>query len=744
LEEIIKDHPVFLNRAPTLHKLSIQAFYPILIEGSAIRLHPAVCSGFNADFDGDQMAVHVPLSKKAIDEARERMLPQFNLLRPADGSPITTPASKEMALGIFYLTSVANSIPQTESIFASKEEAIFAYQVEKIDIRQLISVMIDGKIIDTTVGRIIFNEVLPESFDFINEPITSSHIKKLFTQAFKLSTDKTVLVEMIDAIKSLGFFGGTISGLSFGIFDPVLLAEKSQILAEADKKISEHEQSYAQGLITAEEKKRLGQELWIEVTEEIADKTWNLLKEDNPIRIVIDAKVGRASRDQVKQIAAIRGLVVDPLGKIVELPIKSNFKEGLSVFEYVTSSRGSRKGLTDTALKTADAGYLTRRLVDVAHDVIVRLEDCGVTEGLPIRRADRPKTFGLRIVGRILAEDVKSGTGAKAKVLAVKGSVIEEEKALEIDAAEDISEVTVFSPLNCKARYGICQKCYGIDLSTKNMVEIGTPVGVLAAQSIGEPGTQLTLKTKHAAGSVGVDVTQGLPRVEELIEVRNPKVLAPLAEISGKVRVDDTEAGWKVTVTSTHGKPVEEREYIVPKSISLTVADKQLVETGEILAKGSLDIRGVLSIKGLRAAQEYLVAEVQKVYESQGIPIHDKHFEIIVRKMSDEVKIATSGDTSLLPGELVDKAVFEEENEKVLAAGGEPASAQQVVLGITRRALFTESWLSAASFQNTTEILTAAALQNKEDHLYGLKENVIIGRLIPVTPERAMLPRQNS
>jgi DNA-directed RNA polymerase subunit beta' len=735
LEEITKNHPVILNRAPTLHKLSIQAFYPVLIEGSAIRIHPAVCSGFNADFDGDQMAVHIPLSKKAISEAENLMLPEKNLLRPADGTPIATPSSKEIALGIYYLTSIDTRIEHFGSVLSGSEEAIFAQQTGKIELRQKITVRINGEILETTVGRILFNEILPSDFGFINEAITSSLIKQLFARAYRTKETKEV-VEMIDAVKDLGFRTGTISGLSFGIFDAKVYPDKEKILKEADKKVAEHEKSFAQGLITAEEKKRLTQEVWIETTEDLADKTWEMLDESSPIRIVIDAKVGRASRDQVKQLAAIRGLIVDPLGKIVELPIKSNFREGLSVFEYVTSSRGSRKGLTDTALKTADAGYLTRRLVDVAHDVIVRANDCGAQEGLTIRRQDRPKVYALRISGRVLAEDIKSANG---KVLIAKGELLGDDQ-LKIIEEKKIDEVIVRSALTCLSRYGICAACYGRDLSKKELVDIGTPVGVIAAQSIGEPGTQLTLKTKHTAGIIGLDVTQGLPRVEELFEARTPKVLAPLSEISGRVRISDNDGGWKVIVTSTTTKPKEEREYIVPKTIKLVVEDRDLIDAGTALAQGYLDIKEILSIKGLRSAQEYLVKEIQQVYESQGISIHDKHFEVIVRKMSDEVRVLSSGDTPLLPGELIGKASFEEENEKVLAAGGEPASAQQVVLGITRRALFTESWLSAASFEQTTDVLTTAAALGKEDKLVGLKENVIIGRLIPVTPERARLP----
>jgi len=464
----------------------------------------------------------------------------------------------------------------------------------------------------------------------------------------------------------------------------------------------------------------------------LTDKTWELLDSDNPIKTVIDAKVGRTSRDQVKQLAAIRGLVVDPLGKIVEMPIKSNFREGLSVFEYLTSSRGSRKGLTDTALKTADAGYLTRRLVDVAHDVLIRKDDCGTTKGIEIRKGDRPK-FIERLVGRVLAEPVKD---AKGKVLIANSTLLSTADLKLIDESK-VEKVIIRSPLTCEERYGVCSMCYGRDLSKKGFVEIGTPVGVIAAQSIGEPGTQLTLRTKHSGGVVGVDVTQGLPRVEELFEARTPKVFSPLTEISGKVTLGEVEEGWKVTVTSVTAKPKEEREYIVPKTLKIGVEDKQLVDSGVPLAEGYLDIKEILAIRGLRSAQEYLVNEIQSVYENQGIPINDKHFEVMVRKMSDEVKVITAGDTPLLPGELVDKASFEEENEKVLAAGGEPATAQQVILGITRRALFTESWLSAASFEQTTDVLTNASLLAKEDKLLGLKENVIIGRLIPVSVEKA-------
>jgi len=731
LEEITKNHPVMLNRAPTLHKLGFQAFYPILIEGSAIRVHPAVCKGFNADFDGDQMAVHLPLSRNAIRETEELMMSDKNLLRPADGSPMAAPASKEIALGVYYLTIVDEKTDAYgTTVFSDPNEAIAAFRMGFVGVRQKITVRVKGKVIETTVGRLMFNEVLPSEFEYVNENVSSSVIKRLVDQAFtKISHEE--LIDLIDDIKDIGFMGGTLSGLSFGITDAVVHPKKNEIIAGGNQRVSEIEQNFAQGLITLEEKKRLIESVWIEITEEIADKTWELVDPDGSIRIVIDAKVGRTSRENIKQLSGMIGLVVDPMGKVVELPVKSNFREGLSVFEYVNGSRGARKGLTDTALKTADAGYLTRRLVDVAHDVIIRKDDCGTDKFITIDKNSRPKVFASRIVGRIAAAEIKDG----GKVLVKKGEFIGENEAEKAAESENIKSVDIRSPLTCQTRYGVCSKCYGWDLSTKRQVELGTPVGVLAAQSIGEPGTQLTMRTKHSGGVIGVDVTQGLPRVEELFESRTPKTLSPLSEIGGKVKVAEEDAGWRVTVTSRDQKTTEEREYLIPKTNKLLVQDGDKIESGAQLSTGYLDLKEILNIRGLKSTQNYLVSELQSVYESQGIPINDRHFETIVRKMSDEVKIVTSGDTNLLPGELVDKAKFENENEKVVAAGGEPASAQQIVLGITRRAMYTESWLSAASFQQTTDVLADAALEGKKDDLIGLKENVIIGRLIPVGPD---------
>lgn len=738
LEEITKNHPVLLNRAPTLHKLGIQAFYPILIEGSAIRIHPCVCAGYNADFDGDQMAVHVPLAKASQDEAQNLMLPVHNLLKPADGSPITIP-NKEMALGCYYITSMElgeeDRKDEELKYFADEDEAILAYQAGKLGLRKALKVQIGDKLVKTSVGRIILNESLPEGMRFLNETIKAATIKALVTQAFDKYPEEEV-AKLIDSFKNLGFWGATLAGgLSVSVFDNIIIPDKKKMVDEAETKITEIEDNYRKGFITNEERKRLSNEVWIEVTEKIANKTWDEMSEDNPVKMIIKSGGARASKDQLKQLSAIKGLVVDPLGKIVELPTKSNYREGLSIFEYVTSTRGSRKGLTDSALKTADAGYLTRRLIDVAHDAIIRSDDCKTEEGIIIRRSDpRQATFEARIVGRIVAKDVT--TPKSKKVVMARGELITEDK---LGMFKDVEEILVRSPLTCVLKYGLCTACYGIDMGTKKLVNNGTPVGIIAAQSIGEPGTQLTMRVRHAGGIVGLDVTQGLPRVEELFEARTPKVMSPLAEIAGKASVEETEDGMQIKIRSIDIKPVEEREYLVPRTATLKVKNGDLVASGDQLTEGLLDIKEVLQVRGLLGSQRYLIDEIQRVYESQGIPIHDKHFEVIVRKMSDKVRIESSGDSILLPGELVDKRKFEDENGKVLASGGEPATAQVIILGITRASLFTESWLSAASFQETTSVLTEAALQGKEDHLVGLKENVIIGRLIPTSPERARL-----
>ena len=738
LEEITKNHPVLLNRAPTLHKLGIQAFYPILIEGSAIRIHPCVCAGYNADFDGDQMAVHVPLSKASQEEAKLLMMPVSNLLKPADGTPITIP-NKEMALGCYYLTIFipgSDSTPDDKLIiFADIREAILAYQVGSVDIRQPVRLFLDGSIIRTSVGRIMFNEMLPSEMRYYNQPVKAATIKSLITHAFELYPREEVAA-LIDKFKDFGFFGATIAGgVSVSVFDNIIIPQKVEMVADAEKKVSEVESNYQQGLITDEERKRLENEIWIDITEKLANATWSAMGDDNPVKVIINSGGARASKDQLKQLSALKGLVVDPLGKIVELPTKSNYREGLSIFEYVTSTRGSRKGLTDSALKTADAGYLTRRLIDVAHDAIIRSEDCGTKNGITIERHEnRQASLESRSLGRIVVDNVIAPKSKK--VLLKSGELITEDK---LQFLKDVEKVTVRSPLTCELKYGLCAACYGLDLANKKFVEVGVPVGIIAAQSIGEPGTQLTMRVRHAGGIVGLDVTQGLPRVEELFEIRTPKIYSPLSEIAGKVTVSETDDGYEIIIKSVGIKPIEERIYHVPKTSELLTKTGDLVAAGGALTTGPLDIKEMIQIRDLLGTQCYLLSEVQKVYESQGIPIHDKHFEVIIRKMSDKVRIETSGDTILLPGELIDRRRFEEENAKVLAEGGEPSTAQVVILGITRASLYTESWLSAASFQETTSILTEAALQGKEDRLLGLKENVIIGRLIPVSEDRAKI-----
>lgn len=738
LERIIENHPVLLNRAPTLHKLGIQAFFPVLVEGNAIRIHPCVCAGYNADFDGDQMAIHVPLSEAARQEAIDLMMPDSNLLKPADGSPITVP-NKEMVMGCYYLTSIDHKLEVAPTIFASAQEAERAYGLGYIKLRQPINVRLDAElggsvgIIQTTVGRLHFNEVLPQSLRFMNEPVNAASVKEIIRLALK-QFDRKRVVALIDAIKDLGFQSATQSGLSVAVSDNEMIPNKDEIIMAANKRAEEVDENYKMGLITLEEKRRLTNDIWIKTTDEIADKTWNIFKEDNAVKLIIDSGGTRASKDQVKQLAAMRGLVVDPMGRIVELPTKSNFREGLSIFEYVNSSRGSRKGLTDSALKTADAGYLTRRLVDVAHDAIIREVDCGTEQHLVLKaEGKRDQYFAKRIYGRVAALAIKD---AKGKVIVEKGELIDEDKVKEISAAK-IIQVNVYSPLTCSAKFGLCAKCYGSDFSTKNMVEIGTPVGVVAAQSIGEPGTQLTMRVKHAGGIVGLDVTQGLPRVEELFEIRTPKILSPMSEVAGKVSVEESDEGYKVTIKST-SKPIKVKEYSIPLTSILAVADGDLVGVGSQLSSGSLDVKEVLELKGLLGAQEYLLEAVQEVYESQGIPINDRHFEVIIRKMSDKVKVENAGDTDLLPGEIVERVRFEHSNESVLAEDGEPATAQVVMLGVSRASLHTASWLSAASFQETTNVLTEAAIEGREDYMLGLKENVIIGRLIPTSPERAI------
>ena len=738
LEVITKDHPVLLNRAPTLHKLSILGFYPVLNDDYAIKLHPAVCSGFNADFDGDAMGVFLPLSKMAIEEVKQRMFAYHNLLKPSDGSPIVLP-NKEMALGCYYLTTIDSHMevenPEDLKFFATENEAMRFQAIGKIKLRQPINVGINGKIIKTTVGRIIFNQALPPELKFVNTEVKASDLKNIVVSAMKIFGNEKV-GDLIDRIKELGFWASTIAGgLSLSVFDCQIIPEKNKVIKEAEKEIEKITKNFEQGLLTAEEKKRYSNKLWIDVTENLANKTWNALDEENPVKIIIKSGGARASKEQLKQLAAMKGLVVDPMGKIIEVPTKSNYRQGLSIFEYVISARGARKGLTDSALKTADAGYLTRRLVDTSHDMIVREEDCQVKEGLTISTTmSRGEKFKERIKNRFILNDL---VNEKGEVL-IKANELITNETIELIEKNKIAKITVRSPLYCASPYGVCQKCYGTDLSTNKIVEIGVPVGVMAAQSIGEPGTQLTMRVRHFGGIVISDVTQGLPRVEELLETRTPKIVSPIAEIAGRATViEDTEKEiFDITISAlSKDATVQEQKFTIPKSQKLKIKDGDLISVGTPLSEGYLDIDDILTIKGLRSAQIYLLDEIQDVYESQGIAIHDKHFEVIIRKMSDKVIIEDEGDTSLIKDEVVSKIRFTEENKKVLSKGERPATGKVSILGITRAAIHTDSWLSAASFEQTTTVLSSAAIKGQTDYLLGLKENVIIGRLIPVTSE---------
>jgi DNA-directed RNA polymerase subunit beta' len=740
LERVTKDSYVLLNRAPTLHKLSIQAFKPVLTDGLAIRLHPCVCKGFNADFDGDQMGVHLPLSDASQREAKRLMLPSHNLLKPADGSPISVP-TQGMAVGCYYITSVRSEDLEKEtkegfeglSIFGDTKEVELAYEAKKIGLRELIVVRIDGKLIKTTFGRIWFNSILPKEFGFLNESMAGSKaVNDLVVKSLEIA-GRLKTVKLIDSLKDIGFKGFTLSGISLSMEDCGYLPEKDSIITAANKQVAEIEENYKVGLISNEEKKRLSQSVWMEKTEEIAEKTWATLDIDSPIRIVSAAGIKRASKDQIKQLSGMRGLMVDPTGKIVQLPTKSNFREGLSVFEYVTGARGTRKGLADTALKTADAGYLTRRLVDAAHISIIREEDCGTDKFITIEANEkgRERYFTRRILGRVLANDI---VNPKTKKVLIKKGTLIDQNLIPVIEENNITSVDIRSPLTCAAETGLCQKCYGWDLSTRKMVDIGVPVGVVAAQSVGEPGTQLTLRTKHTGGVVGVDVTQGLPRVQELFEIRTPKLPSPLAEISGKVKVKETVDGFEIKLSGKdENNAAKTVTYLLPSNVTLLVSDGDLVAQGTQLSSGSLDVREIMEVKNIEAAQKYLISSIQSVYESQGIGIHDKHLEVIVKEMSDKIKIEDPGDTNFLYGQITTAAVYNAANEKAKANDGKPAKGKKVLLGLIQSALTTGSWLSAASFQQTTSVLTEASLLAEVDNLIGLKENVIIGRLIPVS-----------
>ena len=775
LEDVIKDHPVLLNRAPTLHRLGIQAFEPVLVEGKAIQIHPLVCPAYNADFDGDQMAVHVPLSAEAQAEARLLMLSVNNLLSPAHGKPIATPG-QDLVLGCYYLTIARRGEKGEGKFFASPDEAYKAYKEGAVKLHSLIAVRMpkekhvigftdedkDKKLLVTTVGRLVFNRIFPDDFPYINDAVESTVDEFQYTGAVIDSVKERPIKEIIeelplgrpvrkgflvrlismchqkygntrtsvilDNLKTIGFRYATQSGTTVGVEDIVIPDEKDQIIKEAEKRVEEIEQQHRRGLITNDERYQLVIDSWTEAKERIQQAMLDGFDELNPVYMMAISGA-RGNVSQLSQLAGMRGLVADPSGRTIDFPIKANFREGLTVLEYFSSTHGTRKVLADTALRTADSGYLTRRLVDVAQDVIVREEDCGTDQGITLTAVwqgdDVLEPLRERIVGRVACEDiVHPDTG---EVIIGVGCEILEDDARRIELA-GITEVTVRSPLTCRTRYGVCVKCYGRNLATGNLVEVGEAVGIIAAQSIGEPGTQLTMRTFHTGGVAGDDITHGLPRVEELFEARKPKGQALISEIDGHVSIVESKGTRKVVVRAEDG---EEKTYTVPYGARLEVREGQFITAGDQITEGSLNPHDILRVKGVRAVQSYLVREVQEVYRSQGVEINDKHIEVVIRQMLRKVKVEDPGDTDLLPGGLVDVFEFEEENARVMAEGKQPAIAKPVILGITKASLATDSFLSAASFQETTRVLTDASIKGRMDPLIGLKENVIIGKLIP-------------
>ena len=743
LEDVIKSHPVLLNRAPTLHRLGIQAFEPILVEGKAIKLHPLVCTAYNADFDGDQMAVHVPLSVEAQAEARFLMLSVNNILAPKDGSPITTP-SQDMVLGSYYLTIESQGGEKgTGSIFKDYNELLMAYQTKAVELHATVKmrkVLEDGRkgLIESTVGRFIFNENMPQDLGFVDrneDPfgleidflVDKKALGKIIDRCFRRHGN-TKTAEVLDHIKALGFKYSTVGGITVAVADMKIPKEKAEYIAAAEKQVDKFEKAYGRGLISDEERYEKVIETWTETTNKVTDALMDGLERMNNIYIMAHSGA-RGSKNQIRQLAGMRGLMANASGKTVEIPVKSNFREGLSVMEYFISSHGARKGLSDTALRTADSGYLTRRLVDVSQDVIVRDYDCGTTETstiVAIKEGNEViEEIYDRIVGRYTIDPIVNPT--TGEVIVEADSMIMEEQAEKIVAA-GIEEVEIRTVLNCKTRHGVCSKCYGRNLATGKEVNIGEAIGIIAAQSIGEPGTQLTMRTFHTGGVAGGDITQGLPRVEELFEARKPKGLAVIAEIDGRVEIDETGKRKEIIVIPNEG---EKQVYSIAYNSRLRVKQGQMVKAGDPLTQGSINPHDIVRVKGIGGVQEYIVKEVQRVYRLQGVDVNDKHIEVIVRQMLSKVKVEDPGDTDLLPGGYEDVLTFDKCNEEAIANGLRPATAKRVLLGITKASLATESFLSAASFQETTRVLTEAAIKGKEDHLIGLKENVILGKLIP-------------
>ena len=753
LEDVIKDHPVMLNRAPTLHRLGIQAFEPVLVEGRAIKLHPLVCTAFNADFDGDQMAVHVPLSVEAQAEARFLMLASNNILKPQDGRPVVSP-TQDMVIGCYYLTMERPGAKGEGKIFSSEDEAIMAYQTGAVSLQAKVKVRIarewEGqthhKVIDTTVGRLIFNNAIPQDLGFVE--------RNTLDEMFRLEIDHLVVKkdlgnivdrcyrkygptktsETLDRIKKLGFTYSTRGGVTVGFQDIQVPEEKKAYIAEAEKQVEEIDNLFRMGLLSNKERRDRVIKVWEGTTEKVSKVLMDSLDPFNPIYMMANSGA-RGSTAQIRQLAGMRGLMADPSGQIIEVPIRANFREGLSVLEFFISSHGARKGLADTALRTADSGYLTRRLVDVSQEVIVREEDCYAARGeapkgmviTEIREGNKLiEPLKARILGRYTVEPVVDpNTG---ELIVGADEMISFEQAERIEKA-GIQSVVCRSVFTCRSDHGVCAKCYGANLATGGHVDIGEAVGIIAAQAIGEPGTQLTMRTFHTGGVASAeDITQGLPRVEELFEARKPKGLAVITEINGVVHIDDSKKRREAVVTSEDG---ESESYLIPFGSKLKVKDGDAVEAGDELTEGSVNPHDILKIKGIKGVQAYLLKEVQSVYRLQGVEISDKHIEVIIRQMLRKVQIEDAGDTTMLPGELIDIFRFEEENEKVVANDGQPAIAKRKLLGITKAALATDSFLSAASFQETTRVLTEAAIKGKVDPLVGLKENVILGKLIP-------------
>ncbi len=729
LEDVIREHPVLLNRAPTLHRLGIQAFEPVLVEGRAIQIHPLVCTAYNADFDGDQMAVHVPLSAEAQAEARVLMLSSQNILNPKDGRPVVTP-TQDMIIGSYYLTMEQEKVKGEGMFLTDVKEGELAYQAGVLDLHAKVTMRYDGERRTSTLGRFLFNDALPKELRFIDKVVDRKILAVIVADTFRMFGNQ-ITAEVLDRIKALGFAFATRAGVTIAVSDIHIPEAKRAILQEAEHEVIQMAHQYRRGLITADERYERVIEIWTRAKERVTQALMEKMDPTNSVYMMVSSGA-RGNVQQISQLAGMRGLMADPSGRIIELPIRANFREGLTVFEYFTSTHGARKGLADTALRTADSGYLTRRLVDVAQDVIVRELDCGSTGGTLVADVkDGGQIIEVlyeRLVGRVSAETlVHPKTGET--IIEVNDMIDEDDAQAIVDAG--FTETRVRSVLTCQARFGVCVACYGRNLATGHIVEVGEAVGIIAAQSIGEPGTQLTMRTFHMGGVAGDDITQGLPRVEELFEARKPKGQAIIAEIKGRAHLGENKGRREIVVSSNEDGDAQAQAYAIPFGSRIKVRDGDEVAEGHELTEGSVNPHDLLRVLGPRGVQEYLLHEVQRVYRVQGVDINDKHIEVMVRQMMRKVKVDEAGATSLLPGALVDRFDFEDANADVMSRGLQPAVAKPVVLGITKASLATDSFLSAASFQETTRVLTEASIKGKRDPLLGLKENVIIGKLVP-------------